>query len=214
MDLVPNPIVTITAAPTKLNASQTSPDRPSDEDQMAHSSPINGHTSPHRHSPSDKLRQLIVPSSTGATLTLLTNGDASQVLTNGDSNQLITNGDVNQTIVTSAAEIRSDQHTQANSSVMHHEVHIKAEPLDPMPPLASPAQMVDVGADGVDRNRDLEPSPPTTVISLTPAQPYPPGTTQLTFAAPAYDIGGSGQYTVQVCHLALSHAKQLSPLRR
>ena len=43
----------------------------------------------------------------------------------------------------------------------------------------------------VDKSRDLE----TTVISLAPAQPYPSGT--LTFA-PAYDLSGQTQYTVQV----------------
>ena len=46
----------------------------------------------------------------------------------------------------------------------------------------------------VDKSRDLE----TTVISLAPAQPYPSGT--LTFA-PAYDLSGQTQYTVQVCLL-------------
>lgn len=45
----------------------------------------------------------------------------------------------------------------------------------------------------LDKSRDLE----TTVISLAPAQPYPPGTAQLTFA-PAYDLSGQTQYTVQV----------------
>jgi hypothetical protein len=160
------------------------PTRHSDEEQMTHSSPVNGHVSPQRHSPSDKSRQLIIPSS-------------GTVITNGDSNS--------QTIVVTASEDRCDHslshnnnnnNNTNNSSVLHHnEVHIKSEPLDPLPPLASPA-MVEVISGGVDRNRDLEPSPPATVISLTPAQPYP-----LTFSAPIYDIGGTGQYTVQVLPL-------------
>lgn len=154
--------------------------RESEDEQAtaAHSSPINGQSSPQRQSPHEKLRQLIVPS----------------------SETILTNGNTTQTIVVTASEARNDhQLTQStDSSVLPNEVHIKTEPLDPMPPLASPATMVDVVASGVDRNRDLEPSPPATVISLAPAQPYPPGTTQLTFAAPTYDIAGTGQYTVQV----------------
>lgn len=80
----------------------------------------------------------------------------------------------------------------------YHGYPMKSEPMDPMPPLASPATVVvdqNSGAvNGVvtsnsDKNCELEPSPPATVISLAPAQPYPPGTTQLTFATPAYDIG-------------------------
>jgi hypothetical protein len=147
---------------------------------MGHSSPVNGHVSPQRQSPIEKTRQLIV-SSSGA------------IITNGDSNA--------QTIVVTAGDPRCDTQTinANNGSVLHHnDVHIKSEPLDPLPPAASPVTMVDVIQTGVDRSRDLEPSPPATVISLAPAQPYQPGTTQLTFAAPAYDIGGTGQYTVQV----------------
>lgn len=87
-------------------------------------------------------------------------------------------------------------------------VNIKEEPLDSMPPLASPATVVNVvstnaTANGADKQRDLEPSPPATVISLAPAQPYPTGT-QLTFAAPAYDIEATGPYTVQVNFHSLS----------
>lgn len=173
-DLVAN--TTIVAATTSPNGS--SPNRHSDEEHMGHSSPMNGHISPQRHSPIEK-RQLIV-SSSGA------------IITNGDSNA--------QTIVVTAGDHRCDTHTiTANNSVLHHnDVHIKSEPLDPLPPAASPVTMVDVIATGVDRSRDLEPSPPATVISLAPAQPYQPGTTQLTFAPAAYDIGGTGQYTVQV----------------
>lgn len=52
-----------------------------------------------------------------------------------------------------------------------HEIYIKAEPMDPMPPLASPMQ----------NPREMEDSPPATLISLTPAQP-------------AYDVNGAGQY--------------------
>lgn len=71
--------------------------------------------------------------------------------------------------------------------------------MEEMPPLTSP-QVVDVVASG-DANGPGGPggphdpsgpdgnngngSPPATVISLTPAQPYPPGTV---FAAPAYDL--------------------------
>jgi len=107
-----------------------------------------------------------------------------------------------------------------------YEIFIKAEPLDPMPPLASPATVMEHASSVVDGNgtstttavggvtggtvvtvssaekmRDMEASPPATVISLTPAQPYHPARvpTQLTFATtPAYDISTSGPYTVQV----------------
>ncbi|CAG2110231.1 unnamed protein product [Medioppia subpectinata] len=167
-DLVANATIITTTSPNG-----SSPARHSDEEHLGHSSPVNGNISPQRHSPHET-RQLIV-SSSGA------------ILTNGDSNA--------QTIVVTAG----DNHHHNNTSVLHHnEVHIKSEPLDPLPPVASPVQMVDVIASGVDRNRDLEPSPPATVISLAPAQPYQPGTTQLTFAAPTYDIATTGQYTVQV----------------
>lgn len=90
-----------------------------------------------------------------------------------------------------------------STTVLQHsnEVHIKTEPIDSLPPLASPAQMVDVISANVDHSRELEPSPPATVISLAPAQPYPPnGPTQLTFATPTYDITGNGQYAVQVMY--------------
>jgi hypothetical protein len=159
----------------------SSPTRHSDEEQITHSSPINGHVSPQRSSPHEKIRQLIVPSS-GA---------------------ILTNGETTQTIVVTSGNSRSAEHTiipTSNSSVLHHnDIHIKQEPLDnSLPPLASPATIVDVVAGGVDRNRELEPSPPTTVISLAPAQPYSPGTPQLTFATPTYDIATTGQYAVQV----------------
>lgn len=173
-ELVANSTIVATTSPNG-----SSP-RHSDEEAMDHSSPMNGHISPQRLSPIEKTRQLIV-SSSGA------------ILTNGDSNA--------QTIVVTAGEGRCATIAANNNqhSVLHHnDVHIKSEPLDPLPPVASPVTMVDVIATGVDRSRDLEPSPPATVISLAPAQPYQPGTTQLTFAAPAYDIGGTGQYTVQV----------------
>lgn len=52
------------------------------------------------------------------------------------------------------------------------------------------------------KSRDLE----TTVISLAPAQPYPSGTA-LTFA-PAYDLSGQTQYTVQVRVLDLFSRSQ------
>ncbi|XP_017488916.1 PREDICTED: protein grainyhead-like, partial [Rhagoletis zephyria] len=96
------------------------------------------------------------------------------------------------------------QQQQQSATVLSHPgesglVHIKSEPLDPLPPLASPAQMVDVLPAGVvDRSRELQQSPPATVISLAPAQPYPPNSaTQLTFAPTTYDLSG-GQYSVQV----------------
>ncbi|XP_074604968.1 grainy head isoform X2 [Brevipalpus obovatus] len=88
-------------------------------------------------------------------------------------------------------------------------ISVKEEPIDSMPPLASPATVVNVvssgntkggngnGVDDKQQQRDLEPSPPATVISLAPAQPYP-SDTQLTFAAPPYDLDSSGPYTVQV----------------
>lgn len=80
----------------------------------------------------------------------------------------------------------------------------KQSPLDPMPPLATVVDVVNsngtvVTADKVRADEDS--SPPATVISLAPAQPYSAaGTTQLTFAAPAYDLAthNGQQYTVQV----------------
>ncbi|XP_015787180.1 protein grainyhead isoform X1 [Tetranychus urticae] len=87
-------------------------------------------------------------------------------------------------------------------------VNIKEEPLDSsMPPLASPATVVNVATcnnNSASKTRELEPSPPATVISLAPAQPYPG--TQLTFAAPAYDIEPNGAYTVQVSDVASQYA--------
>lgn len=100
------------------------------------------------------------------------------------------------------------------AAVMHQTSpsDIKNEPLDPMPPLASPVTVVDgiAAVNGVsvvslaDKIREQDSSPPTTVISLAPAQPYSTAATQLTpaqltFATPAYDIAAhNGQYTVQV----------------
>lgn len=105
----------------------------------------------------------------------------------------------------------SHSNNQSSAVLQPHEIYIKAEPLDPMPPLASPATGVmdsvsvntSTGVSSVsisgDKIRDMDASPPATVISLAPAQPYPRATTQLTFAtAPAYDLTASGQYTVQV----------------
>jgi len=92
------------------------------------------------------------------------------------------------------------QQQQANAV---SSISVKEEPIDSMPPLASPATVVNVVSsanckgDDKQQQRDLEPSPPATVISLAPAQPYPTDT-QLTFAAPPYDIEASGPYTVQV----------------
>ena len=106
-----------------------------------------------------------------------------------------------QTIVLSDAK----EYAQlSNSAVLQqHEIYIKTEPLDPMPPLASPATVIDVvNANNVvslaDKIREHDSSPPATVISLAPAQPYSAGATQLTFATPAYDISHNGQYAVQV----------------
>lgn len=119
--------------------------------------------------------------------------------------QLITNGDSGHgTIVLTASDGDKDFSLSHGNVLQPHEIYIKAEPLDPMPPLASPANAMDVATSGVttvstaDKMRELEGSPPATVISLAPAQPYPRATAQLTFATPAYDISGSGQYTVQV----------------
>lgn len=55
--------------------------------------------------------------------------------------------------------------------------------------VSSPTNTIVIDKSG----RDLE----TTVISLAPAQPYP-----LAFA-PAYDLSGQTQYTVQVCSVFL-----------
>jgi hypothetical protein len=120
--------------------------------------------------------------------------------------QLVTNGDHGGgTIVLTAADSDKEFTLSHGSVLQPHEIYIKAEPLDPMPPLASPATAMDVVTSGVttvssaEKMRELDQgSPPATVISLAPAQPYPRTTTQLTFAAPAYDITGSQQYTVQV----------------
>lgn len=119
---------------------------------------------------------------------------------------VVTNGDHTSTgtiVVTEAKEysINSSQHPQV---LQPHEIYIKTEPLDPMPPLASPATVMDAvstaAVSSSDKNmRDMEASPPATVISLAPAQPYPRGA-QLTFATPAYDLTSTGQYTVQVLY--------------
>lgn len=125
--------------------------------------------------------------------------------------QLVTNGDHGSgTIVLTTADAEKEFSLSHGNVLQPHEIYIKAEPLDPMPPLASPANAMDVVTSGVttvssaEKMRELEGSPPATVISLAPAQPYPRATAQLTFATPAYDIAGSGQYTVQV-RLILTH---------
>jgi hypothetical protein len=112
---------------------------------------------------------------------------------------------------------------------------VKIEPMDAMSSLSSPSDVIDLviqnGSNGVDsvsgvdsnhsasiatttatllsidqKPRDLE----TTVISLAPAQPYPSGTA-LTFA-PAYDLSGQTQYTVQVnIYLPLPPPPPLAP---
>ena len=103
------------------------------------------------------------------------------------------------TSVLHPSEVHIKNEPLTPTTVLHaNEVHLKAEQIDSLPPLASPAQMVDVIPAGVDRSRELEPSPPATVISLAPAQPYTPNGTQLTFATPGYDLSGTGQYSVQV----------------
>lgn len=172
----------------------SSPNRHSDEKQLSSTSPINGHTSPQAVK-IEKSNHLIVAQADN----LVSNGDATGqaiLVTSSDGTSSLSapNG---QTVLHSGdVHIKSEPLTQA--TVLHpSEVHIKSEPLDPLPPLASPAQMVDVLSAGVDRTRELEPSPPATVISLAPAQPYPPSATQLTFA-PTYDLSGTGQYAVQV----------------
>lgn len=99
----------------------------------------------------------------------------------------------------SEVHLKSELGQTTTQTVLHpSEVHLKSEQIDTLPPLASPAQMVDVIPTGVDRSRELEPSPPATVISLAPAQPYTPNGTQLTFATQGYDLSGAGQYAVQV----------------
>ena len=120
--------------------------------------------------------------------------------------QLVTtNGDhPSGTIVLTTTEADKEFTLSHGTNVLQpHEIYIKAEPLDPMPPLASPANAMDVvqtagvtAVSSAEKMRELEASPPATVISLVPAQPYPRA--QLTFATPAYDIASSGQYTVQV----------------
>lgn len=133
-----------------------------------HQSPLNGHSSPHEH---EKQRQ------------------------QQQHQQL--NGGHEQAIV----QLDAKEYALNNAVLQPHEIYIKTEPLDPMPPLASPATGVEVVAAGAvpvstnDKCRDMEGSPPATVISLAPAQPYPRGA-QLTFATPAYDISSNGQYTV------------------
>lgn len=135
----------------------------------------------------------------------------SQQLTNGSGQ--VSSGAI--VVTTPSSRDTSTKVTDAyslHSSVLQpHEIYIKAEPeLDPMPPIAAPANVMDTtgASSGVtslttvtsaEKIRDLEGSPPATVISLAPAQPYPRGATQLTFATPTYDISGNGQYTVQVC---------------
>lgn len=115
----------------------------------------------------------------------------------------MTNGDINTqgTVIVTSEEGKGEYNLSNQNNSVLQGVHIKEEPLDAMPPLASPATVINVvtaNSATAEKNRELEPSPPATVISLAPAQPYPAGTAQLTFAAPAYDIEGTGQYTVQV----------------
>lgn len=144
-------------------------------------------------------QQLIVSSADS----LVSNGDGQTILVTSslDGSTTTSNGQA----VLHGNEVHIKSEPQA--TVLHpNEVHIKSEPLDPLPPLASPAQMIDVLPAGVvDRSRELEQSPPATVISLAPAQPYPPNSaTQLTFA-PTYDLSG-GQYSVQVRPFAFTLA--------
>ena len=163
----------------KNHNSHSSGDKPLDHRDIQNLQQVNGNHSPQSH---DK-RQL----------------------------QLVTNGDRGSgTIVLTAADAEKEFTLSHGNVLQPHEIYIKAEPLDPMPPLASPANAMDVITSGVttvssaEKMRELEQgSPPATVISLAPAQPYP--RTQLTFATPAYDIAGSGQYTVQVSSSVLTH---------
>lgn len=158
-----------------INKSNSSPDGKEAQDNRSNNSgQVNGN-----HSPSDK------------------NNRQQLVLTNGSDSTVIA--------TTESKEYSVSHNNNQNSAVLQpHEIYIKAEPLDPMPPLASPAtglETVSTSTASVssgDKMRDMGASPPATVISLAPAQPYPRAATQLTFAAPAYDLSGGGQYTVQV----------------
>jgi hypothetical protein len=92
----------------------------------------------------------------------------------------VSNGDVASSaiVLTSSSDAR---YSLAGQQVLQpHEIYIKAEPMDPMPPLASPMQ----------NPREMEDSPPATLISLTPAQP-------------AYDVNGGGQYNGHVVYLTM-----------
>ena len=174
----------------------SSPNRHSDEEHLSNTSPINGHSSPH-NAKIDRNHLILTPNET-----LVTNDEnATQtiiVTTSGESGQ--TNLTQNGQAVLHSNDVHIKTEPLNQTTVLHpNEVHIKSEPLDPLPPLASPAQMIDGIPAGVDRSRELEPSPPATVISLAPAQPYPPNAAQLTFATPTYDLSGAGQYAVQVC---------------
>ncbi|KAJ6218222.1 hypothetical protein RDWZM_009379 [Blomia tropicalis] len=177
----------------------SSPNRHSDEEQLSNTSPINGHVSPHGNVKLEQNNHLIVTQADNLVANGNDNTSQTIIVTTSDTNQNQITGQNGQAVMHSNdVHIKNEPITQA--TVLHpNEVHIKSEPIDPLPPLASPAQMVDVHPAGVDRSRELEPSPPTTVISLAPAQPYPPNAaTQLTFAAPTYDLSGAGQYAVQV----------------
>ena len=181
----------------------SSPNRHSDEEQLSNTSPINGHVSPHGNVKLEQNNHLIVTQADNLVANGNDNTSQTIIVTTSDTNQNQITGQNGQAVMHSNdVHIKNEPITQA--TVLHpNEVHIKSEPIDPLPPLASPAQMVDVHPAGVDRSRELEPSPPTTVISLAPAQPYPPNAaTQLTFAAPTYDLSGAGQYAVQVCSLS------------
>lgn len=93
-------------------------------------------------------------------------------------------------------------HIKSDSNGGGNAMRVKSEPIDPLPPLASPAGQMVMSA-AATGNADADQSPPqSTVISLAPAQPYPSngtGSTQLAFASPSYDLSGAGQYAVQVC---------------
>lgn len=200
----------------------SSPNRHSDEEKFSTGSPLNGHSSPqsaNKHGEKNnshqqqQQHQLIVSSAES----LVSNGDGQTILVTSslDGSTTTTNG---QAVHGNDVRIKSIK-SEPQATVLHaNEVHIKSEPLDPLPPLASPAQMIDVLPAGVvDRSRELEQSPPATVISLAPAQPYPPNSaSQLTFAPTTYDLSG-GQYSVQVCHFLflapnIYRGRKLDPL--
>src|SRR6218665_2687146 len=140
----------------------SSPNRPSEDDHScANGNSTNGTVT---SSPTDHHH-----SSPTCLMIKLESNDDQSLLLGGNGNE---SSDSNGNDGTGQSILRLDQNDtidSADTTVLHPcEVHVKPEPFDGMPSLSSPTQMtLDVlQPASVERTRELEPSPPTTVISL------------------------------------------------